>query len=78
MHFALLGKLALIFLGCMSLSKNSRGYQEDEVSPTKRFRSNVADLFLSGGVSGERGHSILVDGQLAGAKNVADLAKPIH
>ena len=60
----------------MASSKNSRGYREAEVSPTKRFRANVTDLFLSGGASGERSHSLLVDGQLAGAKNVSDLAKP--
>ena len=76
MHFAILGKCALIFWGCMASSKNSRGYREAEVSPTKRFRANVTDLFLSGGASGERSHSLLVDGQLAGAKNVSDLAKP--
>ena len=76
MNFAFLGKFALILWGCMSLSKTARGYQEDEVSPSKRFRKNVSDLFLSGGVSGDRSHSLLVDGNLAGARNVSDLAKP--
>ena len=46
------------------------------MSPTKRFRSNLSDLFLAGGVSAERCHSLLVDGQLAGAANVSALAKP--
>jgi hypothetical protein len=78
MLFAILGKIALISLSLypMSSSKNARGYKDNEVSPTRRFRANMTDAFLSGFVSGKRSHSILVDGQLAGAKNVSDLAKP--
>ena len=47
----------------------------DGVAPTKRFRHNVADLYLSNDVSGTRAWRLYDDAKTAGCKNVSDLAK---
>ena len=47
----------------------------DDVPPEKKFRINVADLFLGDDVSGSRACSLYDDAQSAGARHVQDLAK---
>ncbi len=55
--------------------KRVRGYG-DEAPVSERLRANVADLFLSGDISGARAHSLFSDAQAASAANVRDLARP--
>eukprot|EP00972_Heterocapsa_arctica_P008536 1245478-Heterocapsa_arctica.AAC.1 len=43
------------------LSKNGRGYDPDGVPRAKRLKHNLADLFLSGQVSGHRSQSLFED-----------------
>ena len=54
------------------LSKRARGY--DEAMPEqKRFRHNLADAFLTSGLSGARTQSLFDDAHAAGAANLRDL-----
>ena len=48
---------------------------DDATSPSKRFRCNAGDLFLSNDISGERAASLFRDAALAGTQHVGDLAK---
>ena len=57
------------------LSKRSLGCDLVEMSTAKRFRFNIADLFLRNEVSGTRAASIYRDAGDAGAKGVADLRR---
>ena len=54
--------------------KNSRGYNEEEVPETKRFRANLSDAFLAGQITAARTASIFKDAQASGATGVDDLA----
>ena len=55
---------------------NKRGLPDlTGVAPQKRFRRNVADLFLSNDVSGHRSLTVLEDARLAGAEHVSDLVR---
>ena len=54
-------------------SKRARGYDESQVDPTKRFRRNVGDAFLSNALSGKRAQSLINDAAAAGAGGVDDL-----
>lgn len=54
--------------------KRTRGYDESEVPPARRFRSNIGDLFLGNEVSAQRARDLIEDARLAGAAGVADLA----
>ena len=56
------------------LSKRSLGFDEVKVSPNKRFRLNLTEVFLSNTISAGRAASILRDAAAAGAEGVADLA----
>lgn len=42
-------------------------------SPSRRFRHNMVDLFLSTGISGERAESLFRDARAASTKHVSDL-----
>ena len=55
------------------LTKRGLGYDPESVAPHKRLRLNVADLFLGGGLSGQRTQTIFTDAGLAGAEAVGDL-----
>ena len=55
-------------------SKNSRGYNEEEVPETKRFRANLSDAFLGGQITAARTASLFKDAQASGATGVDDLA----
>ena len=55
------------------LSKRARGYDEEAVPPEKRLRKNIADLFLSNAMSGERAQSLFNDAAAAGASDMRDL-----
>jgi hypothetical protein len=57
-------------------SKRGRGYDDEDVPEEKRFRKNMADCFLTGGLSGQRAQSLFNDAQAAGASDVADLQGP--
>lgn len=46
----------------------------NEVSANKRFRNNLADLFLNNDVSGNRALSLYKDARLANTENVRDLS----
>ena len=46
----------------------------DQEESSKRLRSNVSDLFLSGEISGKRAATLFQDATGAGAVNTADLA----
>ena len=48
--------------------------QDDSLPPDRRLRSNLSDFFLSNDVSSSRAQSLFDDGELAGARHVADLA----
>ena len=54
-------------------SKRGRGYDDDDVPEEKRFRRNMADCFLTGGLSGQRAQSLFNDAKAAGTSDVADL-----
>lgn len=56
------------------LGKRVRGYG-DEVPEQQRLRANIADLFLTGDISGARAHSLFADAQAAQAGNVEDMAQ---
>lgn len=56
------------------LSKRPR---VEEPDPTRRFRSNLADLFLSGTVTADRFQQIINDAGVAGAAHVDDLVGPV-
>ena len=56
-------------------SKRGRGYEETELSPSKRLRANLADLFLSNDISGSRALSLFQDADGAGAKGFKKLKK---
>ena len=64
--------------GPMATSKRSKGYKDEDVHPSKRFRNNVADLFLGGSLAAGASHSLYVDAKAAGAQHVGDLAKAGH
>ena len=57
------------------LSKRSLGCDLEEMATAKRFRCNVADLFLSNEVSGVTAASTFGDTGDAGAEGVADLRR---
>ena len=46
-----------------------------EIPAAKRLRMNLADLFLTNQISGQRAQTIFEDGAEAGAQHMADLAK---
>ena len=58
---------------------SKRGHYTERVGlpipPTKRLRHNVANLFLSNELSGERTQGLASDSSLAGAGNMEDLAR---
>lgn len=54
-------------------SKRARPYDDQELPPATRFRSNAADLFLSNSVSARRVASLLADAHHAGAQHVRDI-----
>ena len=49
--------------------------KRDELAPDKRLRQNLADLFLSGDISGKRARTLFQDADCANASNVSDLAR---
>ena len=55
--------------------KNDRQYQFQQEPPERRFRSNLAELFLDNQVSADRTMSLFQDARAAGTKHVEDLAK---
>eukprot|EP00972_Heterocapsa_arctica_P075928 11197538-Heterocapsa_arctica.AAC.1 len=56
------------------LSKNGRGYDPNDVPKAKRLKHNLADLFLSGQVSGHRSQTLFEDAAVK-FDNVQGLAK---
>lgn len=54
-------------------SKNAFLTGRDSEQPEKRLRSNLADLYLAGAVSGQRAASLFADADAAGASHVDDL-----
>ena len=56
-------------------SKRALGKDLEELPAEKRFRSNLADVFLSGSVTARRSQTLFSDAQLAGTQHVEDLAK---
>ena len=59
-------------------TKRQRTYQHDEPNPEKRFRHNMAELFLDNQVSADRVQSLLDDAKLANAQHIGDLASRHH
>ena len=55
-------------------SKNSRGYNEEDVPEKKRFRANLSDAFLAGQITAARTASLFKGAQASGATGVDDLA----
>ena len=55
-------------------SKNSRGYNEEELPEQKRFRANLSDAFLAGQITAARTASLFKDAQASGATGVDDWA----
>ena len=53
-------------LASIMQSKRAIGQDLDEVPPDKRFRNNLADVFLSGSVTAARTQSLFADAQSAG------------
>ena len=68
-----LSMLQLLLAAFAMMHKRESAYLGETLLPTKRFRSNVADLFLTGQVSGQRASSVFQDAQAAGAAFVHDL-----
>ena len=65
----------LIYRITMSMhAKNKFLETRTEQEPNKRFRNNLADLFLAGGVSALRTTSLFRDAAEANTENVSDLA----
>jgi hypothetical protein len=68
---------ALVLLLCIHadamFSKKQRYYEEKVKDPERRFRSNVAELFLDNQVSADRIMSVFEDAKLAGTKHISDL-----
>ena len=60
------------------LSKNARGYSEHDIPAAKKFLRNLADMFLSGQVTGVRAASLFADARRAAAKHVQDLTYETH
>lgn len=57
------------------LQKRSVGHDLDALPPDKRFRSNLADAFLSNEMTGQRAQTLFNDSQLAGIANVSDIVR---
>lgn len=57
---------------------HKRARPEEHEDTTKRFREDMADLFLSNDVSGQRCVRLFKNAALAGCKNVSDLAKGVE
>ena len=55
------------------LSKNAKGYSEEELPSDKRFRANLADAFLSGQLTGQRACSLFRDAKASGSRHIDDL-----
>lgn len=55
--------------------KRSKGYQNEEVSPSKRLKANLQDLFLGNDVSATRARDIFEDCDVAGNRGFRKLAK---
>ena len=60
---------------CAMFHKRDREHLGKREPPSKRFRSNIADLFLGNQCSAQRASEIYEDADLAGAAFVEDLAK---
>jgi len=56
------------------LSKRAKGYDPSQLPPSKRFRKNLADCFLSNEITGARAQELFNDAQAAGTADVKDLA----
>ena len=56
-------------------SKRQRGYDEEEVPPARRLRSNIGDLFLSSDISGRRAASLIQDAAASGSQGLSDLSR---
>jgi len=70
------GARPLPLASCVTmLAKRATGYNPDEIPPAKRFRHNVADLFLSNELSGAKAMGLYHDAAAAGAANVGDLCR---
>ena len=63
-----------ILLANTMLSKNSRGYNEEQIPAKKRFRHNLANAYLAGQLTAGRTESLLSDAQAAGASGVDNLS----
>jgi hypothetical protein len=57
------------------LSKRSLPYNPQQVPDAKRFRLNLADLFLTNTVSAKRAVGLFADAHSAGTQHIKDLAK---
>ncbi len=68
----------LLPVGRKMLSKHSLGCDLHTVSPAKRLRLNVGDLFLSNAISAQRTATLLSDAQASGSAGVADLQRLGH
>ena len=71
-----LARSALPHVALSMFSKRSRGDQPEQAAPAKRLRGNIADLFLSSQVSGERAVTLAKDAvEPAAGKHLRDLAR---
>ncbi len=59
----------------MLSKRKALGHGEGEVSPSKRLRHNIADLFLSGTVSGRRAQSLYADAVASQSKGCREGAR---
>ena len=67
---------ALPHVALSMFSKMSRGDHPEQTAPAKRLRGNIADLFLSSQVSGERAVTLAKDAVVPDAGNqLRDIAR---
>ena len=73
-----LSLLQLLLAAFAMLHKRQSAYLGEALLPAKRLRGNVADLYLTGQVTGQRACSVFQDAQAAGAAFVHDLNRICH
>ena len=67
--------VSLLCHGTSMFSKRSLGYDPSQLSPSKRLKRNLEDLFLINDISGLRAQQLFQDAKDAGVSGVRKLAK---
>lgn len=74
-HLEFICFVACFHNGLCMYQKRGKGYQNEEVSPSKRLRANLEDLFLGNDISALRARDIFQDAHDSGVAGVHRLSK---